>query len=368
MGGISKYLQEICLGLGIVLSSGLGFAATLTWTNPAGGNWHTGTNWDTGNVPVNGDDAVIGNIGGNTVTYSSGTTNLNSFSAGDNLRITGGTLNVASASNVDAGAILTLSGGELGGAGSVTVNGNFDWGSAGSLSVAGGVVTKATTNLIGAGDKDLETTWDNDGTVNFNEGDFDLQTSNAVFNNNATFNIVTTDTDDVIEGNASGTAETFRNFGDLNKPNSGTIRILPGTFNNSGNVDIDMGTLKIESPNTTHTGTYDVAGNATLQTTATNPRHRHRESIRGCLGWPILCQQWHGQFQQRLDRAAGGIGAGLRRRDLGRDRQCRSQRNLQLGFGRNSVGGGRSRYKGDDESHRRRRQGPGDDLGTTMER
>ena len=270
MRGISRYLQEFCLGLGIVLSSGLGFAATVTWNNPAGGDWHTGVNWDTGNVPVDGDDAVIGNIGGNTVTYSAGTTNLNSFSAGDNLRITGGILNIAAASNVDAGTTLTLSSGALGGAGSLTVNGNFDWGSAGSLSVAGGVVTKATTNLIGAGDKDLGTTWDNDGTVNFNEGDFDLQTSNAVFNNNATFNIVTTNTGDVIKGNASGTAETFSNFGDLNKPNSGTIRIVLGTFINSGNVDIDMGTLKIESPNTTHTGTYDLASNATLESIATN--------------------------------------------------------------------------------------------------
>ena len=125
MRGISRYLQEFCLGLGIVLSSGLGFAATVTWNNPAGGDWHTGVNWDTGNVPVDGDDAVIGNIGGNTVTYSAGTTNLNSFSAGDNLRITGGILNIAAASNVDAGATLTLSSGALGGAGSLTVNGKF---------------------------------------------------------------------------------------------------------------------------------------------------------------------------------------------------------------------------------------------------
>ena len=33
--------------------------ATVTWINPAGGNWNVAANWDTGAVPGIDDDAVI---------------------------------------------------------------------------------------------------------------------------------------------------------------------------------------------------------------------------------------------------------------------------------------------------------------------
>ena len=181
--------------------------------------------------------------------------------------VSSGTVNFNSASTIlPAGLELDFDAGTLGGTGNVEVNGTFNWGSAGSLSVAGGVVTKATTNLIGSGDKDLKTTWDNDGTVNFNDGDFDLADASAVFNNNATFNIVTTNSDDVIEGNASGTAETFSNFGNLNKPNSGTITVSLGTFNNSGNVDVGDGNLSfVTGGGGTSPGDFSVLGGATLE-------------------------------------------------------------------------------------------------------
>ena len=75
-------------------------------------------------APVDGDDAVIPDLSGNTVTYptSSGATNLNSLTADGNLEITEGTLDLANASTISA--TLTVTGGTLQGNGSFTLSGS----------------------------------------------------------------------------------------------------------------------------------------------------------------------------------------------------------------------------------------------------
>ena len=47
--------------------------STVTWINPAGGDWDTASNWDAGRVPAAFDDVVI-NIPGITVTHSTSAT------------------------------------------------------------------------------------------------------------------------------------------------------------------------------------------------------------------------------------------------------------------------------------------------------
>ncbi len=90
-----------------------------------------------------------------------------------------------------------------------------------------------------------------------------------MFNNNATFRIITTDPNDFIEANASGSTATFNNSatGTVIKAFEGTITFKPDNFVNAGTVDIDTGTLLV-STRVTHTGVYDVAQGATLQSTA----------------------------------------------------------------------------------------------------
>lgn len=190
-------------------------AVTVTWDNGAGGSWNEATNWDTGTVPGMDDDVVIPDMEGIVVTHSSGTTNVNSLDASDDLTISGGTLNVASASTISAAATLTHSGGTIGGAGPLAINGKFDWGGSGdtTLSVTGGLTTTAITNLNGTGDHDLKTTWDNNGTVNWNSGDFDLQAADVVFNNNTTFEVLTSNADDTVRSSASGSTTSFNNTG-----------------------------------------------------------------------------------------------------------------------------------------------------------
>jgi hypothetical protein len=49
--------------------------ATVTWTNPAGGDWDTTGNWSTGALPGSADDVVIGTLNsGAGVTHAQNTT------------------------------------------------------------------------------------------------------------------------------------------------------------------------------------------------------------------------------------------------------------------------------------------------------
>ena len=210
-----------------------------TWTGSVDDSWHKADNWDTG-LPQSGDDVTI--PAGGTPTYSTGTTDLNSFTINGTLNMSAGTLNVSAASSVAEGATVTFSGGILGGSGSVAISGTFNW-NGGTMSVANGFSTSGTTTLSGTGDKVLSNnTWTNAGTVNWDDGDFNLSGSSAIFDNNAAFNIETTDFADVVKGTG-----TFNNNsgGVLNKTYSELIRIQPAAFTNAGTVNVDDGTLTV---------------------------------------------------------------------------------------------------------------------------
>ena len=61
----------IALFLGALLSAR---AATITWTNAAGGNWGTAANWNPNQVPGASDTALITSSGTYTVTLDSDVT------------------------------------------------------------------------------------------------------------------------------------------------------------------------------------------------------------------------------------------------------------------------------------------------------
>ncbi|MFC1859396.1 hypothetical protein ACFL9U_15405, partial [Thermodesulfobacteriota bacterium] len=239
------------------------FGASLTWNNAGGdGSWHNSANWSPEQLPAAGDDVTI--PAGETANYSTGTSDLNSFTVSGTLNITGGALNSSADSTVAEGGTIAFSAGTLGGSGSVTISGTFNW-NGGSVSVTNGFFTTGTTTLSGTSDKILSnnSTWTNSGTVDWMSGDFNLSGTFAIFNNNGIFNIVTTYYKDYIESTG-----TFNNNsgGFLNKPGDGIITILSAAFTNAGTVDLDDGTLKFSGCNTTSmTGKYDIASPGILE-------------------------------------------------------------------------------------------------------
>jgi hypothetical protein len=117
--------------------------ATIQWINPAGGSWHTESNWNLERLLTSDDDVVINVPGDVTITHSSGSTSIRSLMSQETLTLSAGTLSISSASEVNN---LTLSGATLTGAGSLTVAGTMDWDS-GTLGGPGSLVVGAGGQL-----------------------------------------------------------------------------------------------------------------------------------------------------------------------------------------------------------------------------
>lgn len=104
------YLEDRCL------------LSTDTWTG-AGNNglWSTASNWSTG-VPISSQDVVSASTAPGTTITSSGTVSILSLTSAKPLAITGGSFATTNPSTLSNN--LTLSGGTLGGTGTLTINGS----------------------------------------------------------------------------------------------------------------------------------------------------------------------------------------------------------------------------------------------------
>ncbi|MBI2312471.1 MAG: filamentous hemagglutinin N-terminal domain-containing protein [Betaproteobacteria bacterium] len=130
-----------------------------TWTSSTGGSWDAGSNWNKGFAPVTGAIVQIPDLTGSvTITYSAGTSSVNSVTSFEGLMLSGGTLNLgtsaADVSTFHPGAPLTLAGGSLGGAGTINVS-VLNW-TAGTMSGAGTTNVSSTFDLSGAASKVLD--------------------------------------------------------------------------------------------------------------------------------------------------------------------------------------------------------------------
>ena len=114
---------------------------TDTWVNASSGSWHVAANWDQG-LPESNDTVCI--PAGVTVTYSTGTQDVQSVQVAGALAITGGTLKTTSA--VDDSTIVTLSQslGTLGGSNTLVLTGA---GANGSTWSGGTMTDSGTTRL-----------------------------------------------------------------------------------------------------------------------------------------------------------------------------------------------------------------------------
>src|ERR1700722_836365 len=89
--------------------------ATITWINPAGGDWGKAAKWSTNAPPGATDDVVIPALNSAAfVTHSTGTDTVNSISASAPISLSGGTLTVAT--TLQDSSPLTLAGGTMAGA------------------------------------------------------------------------------------------------------------------------------------------------------------------------------------------------------------------------------------------------------------
>ncbi len=241
------------------LGAGTGSVATMV---SAGGLVQV----QSGTVQFDGAVASSGGFNaaaGSVLRFSAGTSNLNSGTAlagTGSYQLTGGTLNINTALNA---ANVTISGGTLGGSGTLTVASALAW-SGGTMSGSGATTVSGATTISGAGDKTLSArtlnlngpaTWSGTGNL--------VVSAAATINNAATFDI---QTDADIPG-----ALTFNNT------MAGTLRKSAGVattsfgagsvVNTSGTVQALIGTLQFAGGFTQTDGSTQLAGGALATTT-----------------------------------------------------------------------------------------------------
>src|SRR4051812_15066781 len=234
----------------VVLLAGPVRAADIVWTNAAGGNWSVAANWNPNQVPGGADNALVTASGSYTVT-------LNSAATVASLQVGGGTgtktltvsstLTVNGASSVDANSVLNFSSGILNGTGDITVAGTLNW-SGGNMSGTGAtIIASGGTLNINNTVHDLQRTLQNNGTATWSAGP--LQMNGGVFNNNGSFTAGTAGTLQFY--GTGGAANAFNNTGTFVKQGAGAINFTVSStgvsFNNTGSVDVQAGTLSFSA-------------------------------------------------------------------------------------------------------------------------
>ncbi len=246
-------------------------AGSVCWDNDTlDGLWSTAANWSTDVLPTSADDVQIPDLpGANTILVNAAGQNAKSIVilGDETLNVTaGGTLTVANASTA-LGGTLALTGGTLSGAGgwtvrnlnvtsglvnttgNVTVNTGFTW--------QGGTIAGSGANLLTTGPGSASTlnggartltsrTWNNAGTVNWQDGSVNLSDAAAIINNQAggVWNILTASPADDLAG-----AGAFNNLagGVIEASASGLSNsIHPAIVNHAGTLNLNTGDLDFD--------------------------------------------------------------------------------------------------------------------------
>ncbi len=240
---------------------------TVNWISPTSGDWDVGSNWSNGQVPGTGDDVVINVPGASpTITIDSGAQSVNSVTAADPLVISGGSLTLAAASEIDGP--LSVSGSTtLSIDSGLTLTGQTTW-SAGAVAVSSGAtltntgtltINSVTTPSNGV-NPDLTGTLTNTGTItfqgsgNFDGGTIDNQSSGLI------------DIEGVNSDAYPLVFATIDNSGTIDSASTGVAGIW--ILNNTGGaIDVETGTLFpwVQEGSVSTGGTFTVASGATLQ-------------------------------------------------------------------------------------------------------
>ncbi len=257
--GLRQQSRRIIAGLAVLLAGvllgGSAPAAQIVWTNTAGGYWNIAANWNPNQVPTSADDAVIAASGNYTVTLNV-STNIGSLALGgaggqQTLVNNGYTLTLNQASVISTNGVFLFNSGGLAGTGLLTIQGQFIW-TYGAIN-AGCVVTVATNGLLtltGGSPHSLYGIMTNTGTIQLLNGSGDLVLNGSCQAAGAIGELVNLPGALVdVQGNSSITwqcgTELVVNQGVLRKSGgAGTTTIRP-TFNNSGTLDVQIGTVSL---------------------------------------------------------------------------------------------------------------------------
>lgn len=198
------------------------YAATITWTNTAGGNWNGAANWSPNQVPGSNDTAEITTPGTYTVTL-----NVSVTLAGLTLGGGSGTQTLAQAANT-----LTVSNG--------TIAGTWNWsgGSVGTGSVLS-IATNGQVNLSSSASKVLGGTLTNAGSITFGgTGNFQMNGAGLLHNlpgalfeqqNDRLMDVISGTPVFVNEGIIRKTIATGTTLWQLRLVNSGDLHMQSGT-------------------------------------------------------------------------------------------------------------------------------------------
>jgi len=245
----------------------------VAWSASAGKSWHTPGNWDSNpHLPASCDAVIINPSGGSSiVTYSQNTTTVNSLVSNAAFVVSGGTLLLSNASQINN--TLTLSNGTLGGNGNLSLN-QLVW-SGGTLAGTGTTSMQlgGTVQINGSAAKYLDSriltlsagaTWSGTGGIIASNGAIINNPSGTLFDiqNNLSFSC------------GSGTSPTINNAGTLYKSAGAGVATIAATLNNTGTVRALSGTLTLSggiaqlSGNSLNGGAWEVGPNSSLNITA----------------------------------------------------------------------------------------------------
>jgi hypothetical protein len=232
--------------------------ATIGWDGGGDGTTlNDPANWAGDVLPGPSDDAIIGLASSPTISFSSGTFTVHSLTCTEAFNMSGGTLNVATASTF-SGALF-MSGGVITGLGAITIEGPFTW-DAGTLTGAGATTigSASVVTMNTAGTRTLSRSLTNNGRINHSAGVFQFAGSGTL-NNSAgqVYNMMAT-----ASMLATGANNTFNNAGVFNDQTASTIS-LNLVFNNSGQLNVYGGVLNLDGGGT-NTGTRNLAAGAVL--------------------------------------------------------------------------------------------------------
>lgn len=216
-------------------------------------------------MPGEGDDVCIDRPAGDfTITFSTGSTSINSLHSQEALVVSGGTLTVAAGSEIENN--LTLSGGTLTGGGDIVISGTFNW-SGGTLSGSGILNPDGGMLLSGTSSRTI-----NGRTLNIN-ADATWTGGNITMNDGAVINVAQgalfdAQGDNTVQRASSptGAVPVFNNAGTFRKSAGiGTTTFSNVNFNNSNNtVEVHSGTLRLDGGGTS-SGSFVVDAGATLE-------------------------------------------------------------------------------------------------------
>ena len=165
---------------------------------------------------------------------------------------------VATSSSVSALAPMAFGGavtldGSIQGPGTVWIGGLFTF-TGGQLSSGGKITASAGIQLSGAANKDIQRDVDASGTSTWSSG---TVSSGGAFTNSGTWNI---------SANSDWSwGQRVTNTGTVTANPTGVTRFISVPFNNSGSVNVNSGSLKLEGGSSVaHTGTFTIAPSAAL--------------------------------------------------------------------------------------------------------